>query len=240
MIAAGWVLVLASVAAAASQKDIAAGKHHLQKANAQAAAGKCDSAVHEYTIAYEKLHDPVVLFNRAECYRRLGQNDAAVSDYRAFLDAVPRAPNRAQIEERMAALQGLPPPLVTAPPPRPVAPPRRPLAPPPPVRAAPPPPVHAAAPPPPPPPPTSPVAAEAVPPPPPPAREPVEPAAAVVAAPVTEPPAPAREVKWDGHGPWWLWTALGVAVAGGAAGAYLASRSPGASAPATQLGNYKY
>src|SRR6185312_14359127 len=93
-----YLLAFGPSALAASSKDLSEGRRHLHKANALAADAKCDAAVREYTFAYQKLHDPVVLFNRAECYRRLGQNDAAVSDYRAFLDAVPRAPNRAEVE----------------------------------------------------------------------------------------------------------------------------------------------
>ena len=61
-----------------------------------------------------------MLFNRAECYRRIGEDEKAVADYRAFLEAVPAAPNRAQIEAKIATLTATP----TAPPdvkPSPVA-----------------------------------------------------------------------------------------------------------------------
>jgi hypothetical protein len=51
-------------------------------------------------VAYELLEDPVVLFNRGECYRRTGDADKAVADYRAFLDKVPQARNRADIEAK--------------------------------------------------------------------------------------------------------------------------------------------
>jgi len=211
------LLAFAPSALAASSKDLSEGRRHLHKANALAADAKCDAAVREYTFAYQKLHDPVVLFNRAECYRRLGQNDAAVSDYRAFLDAVPRAPNRAEVEARLAALEGVPPPVVTPPPARSVAP----------APAA-PPPTEAEA----------PFAAS-------PSSAPVPPSPAAVPAPeaplvsVTR-AAPEPAAESAGHGRLWLWAAIGAAVAGGAVGAYVALRPPGVSPPSTQLGNYKF
>jgi len=86
----------------------AAGRLHLKKANALAGQNKCHHALAEYTKAYAKLHDPVVLFNRAECYRRLGDDARAAADYRAFLKGVPDAPNREEIEGRIASLEGAP------------------------------------------------------------------------------------------------------------------------------------
>ena len=83
---------------------VAEGRYHLRKANGLAGDDRCQAAIHEYTLAFKKLRDPVVLFNRAECYRRIGEGEKAVADYRAFLEAVPAAPNRAQIEVKIAAL----------------------------------------------------------------------------------------------------------------------------------------
>ena len=102
--AAALTAILLLVAAGAAQAEspsahaIAEGRYHLRKANGLAGDDRCQAAIHEYTLAYKKLGDPVVLFNRAECYRRIGEDEKAVADYRAFLEAVPAAPNRAQIE----------------------------------------------------------------------------------------------------------------------------------------------
>lgn len=102
---------------------LAEGRSHLKKANALAGEGDCAAAIDDYTAAYEKLEDPVVLFNRGECYRRTGDADKAVADYRAFLAAVPHAPNRADINAKIAKLAPAPTePEPAAPPPR--APPR--------------------------------------------------------------------------------------------------------------------
>jgi len=213
------VLAVAPAASAASSHDLAEGRRHLHRANALAADAKCDAAVREYTFAYQKLHDPVVLFNRAECYRRLGQNDAAVSDYRAFLEAVPRAPNRADVEARLAALEGVPPPSLTPAPARPPAP-----------AAVSPAPAQALA------PAVSPPVTPALPPP-----DVSAPATPMVsAAPASSPASPEPAVESASHDRLWLWAAIGAAVAGGAVGAYAALRAPSASPPSTQLGNYKF
>ncbi len=181
-----------------SHKDLARGKRHLKKANALAGDANCRAAVAEYTVAYELLNDPVVLFNRAECYRRIGENEKAADDYHAFLEKVPAAPNRASIEKKLLALEAPEPgerekPAealpATKPPPAKVA-----EAPPPPAKAPPPPPPAKVAEAPPPPakaPPPSPPAkvAEAPPPPPPPKAPPPPPKVAEVAPPPPPPPA---------------------------------------------------
>ena len=108
-------LAAAGVAQARDSDPVAVGRYHLRKANQLAGEDHCHSAIHEYTLAYEKLRDPFVLFNRAECYRRIGQAEKAISDYRAFLEAVPAAPNRADIEAKVAALTPPTTPVASAP-----------------------------------------------------------------------------------------------------------------------------
>lgn len=106
----------------------AEGRAHLKRANALAGEGDCAAAIGEYTKAFELLDDPVVLFNRGECYRRTGDSENAVDDYREFLEKVPNAPNRADIEAKMVALEAPeptshePPAEAKTPPPPPKAP----------------------------------------------------------------------------------------------------------------------
>jgi tetratricopeptide (TPR) repeat protein len=229
-IALGFLLAFAAGGAAQARDSdpVAVGRYHLRKANQLAGEDHCHSAIHEYTLAYEKLQDPFVLFNRAECYRRLGQAEKAVSDYRAFLEAVPAAPNRADIEAKISALAALTEPKPPAAPPSEPAATAPPLPPPPPPAFTEPPhqPVVV----------LPPVEIQ------PPAREPPAPArpAAVLSQPV--PAASATETdSAGGHGGHlWLWIAIGAAVVGGAAGAYVALRSPSTTPPPTDLGNYKF
>ena len=222
-----------AVRAASSEHAIAEGRYHLRKANGLAGDDRCQAAIHEYTLAYKKLGDPVVLFNRAECYRRIGEDEKAVADYRAFLEAVPAAPNRAQIEAKIATLTA-PPEVKPAPVAGPV--PTRPngASVERPERSTAPPPVHPTV-------PASPYLSAERPPlieeAPLPAPAPSPPPVALVQS----APTPAAPPEGEGHhGTTWIWLAVGAAVAGGAVGAYFAFRTPATVPPSTELGNYKF
>jgi hypothetical protein len=235
----------------------AEGRAHLKRANALADKGDCQSAIDEYTKAYELLNEPALLFNRGECFRRIGDNDPAIDDYREFLEKVPDAPNRAAVEAKIAALEGPKaaarpsvaearpkspppaappavspapaPPRAIAPPPPAVSPPPRAVAPPPPAVSPPPaPPPPAVAPPP-------PVVAQPPPAAPPPAeqRRP-EP---VVAVQRTAPPA--ESAPGGGSRPW-VWVALTVLAVGAGAAGYLMFRPHDQVPPETTLGNYRF
>jgi len=232
------------------EKPGAEGKDHLKRANALAGDGDCEAAIEEYTKAYELLSDPVVLFNRAECYRRTGKGESAVEDYRAFLDKVPKAPNRAAIESKIAALEA-PEPAAAKPtarettkPPagetsKPVA---RETSKPPAGEAAKPAAREATKPPaestklsPAPPPPE--VAEETPPPaPPPPAPKPEEKA---------QPPVVVGAARGDdsastgGSRPW-VWIALSVLAVGAAVGGYVLLRPKEQPPPQSALGNYPF
>ena len=216
-LAAAVALSIAEPAPAHARDAVTEGRYHLRKANGLAGNDRCEAAIKEYSLAYEKLHDPVVLFNRAECYRRVGEDASAAADYRAFLDAVPGAPNRAEIEAKIASLDLSPPPAAA-----PAA-----------ARGAPAgasrsaPAVISGAP---------SLAAPA------PSGAPAAPLVApptategLVAAPSTEEPPGSRH-----HDGPWMWAALGVAVAGAAVGTYFVLRTPGATPPSTELGNYRF
>jgi tetratricopeptide (TPR) repeat protein len=208
-------IAIAGVGPAQARDSVAEGRSHLRKANALAGNDRCEAAIKEYSLAFEKLHDPVVLFNRAECYRRIGEDASAAADYRAFLEAVPTAPNRAEIEGKIAALDlgpasGEAPSATRAPPT---------------VRAA-----HSA--------PTPNAVTPNL------GAPGFVPEAAVITAPAgpESPVVPSStEAEAPGHhGRLWMWAALGAAVVGGAVGAYLVLRTPGATPPSTELGNYRF
>ena len=215
---------------------------HLEKANKLAGEGKCAAAVKEFTAAYNILQDPIVLFNRADCYRRLGQNAEAAADYRGFLKGFPAAPNRAEIESRIATLEkpaavrppaGAAKPPAGPPPQPPVA--RAPSGPAPPPKT--PPPVAKAPPPAPsPPPPVAVAPSETMPflPPPPSGGE----ATTLVEAPRSNPEPAHAEAS---HGSrWWLWTTLAVVAAGGGFAAYWFLRPKEQPLPMTTLGSYRF
>jgi tetratricopeptide (TPR) repeat protein len=198
------------------------GRHHLEKANALADDGKCAAAVKEFTAAYDKLHDPIVLFNRAECYRRLGQNADAVADYRGFLAGFPAAPNRAEIEARIATLEkpAAPPPARTT---------RAPATPS--VARAPAPPS-----------PVAPAPVAATPPAPMPFLPP-PPTEGGDAKTLVEAPRPPTDdtSHAESHGShWWIWATLAVVAVGGGVAGYLYFRPKDQAIPTTSLGNYRF
>ncbi len=83
----------------------AVGRKHAAKANHLAGQNRCKAAVLEFTKAYRLLKDPVLLFNRAECYRTIGKDTQAIEDYVHFLAEMPQAPNRSTVESRIASLR---------------------------------------------------------------------------------------------------------------------------------------
>jgi tetratricopeptide (TPR) repeat protein len=101
---------LAPVTGRAAPAAEQAGRQHARRANDLAAEGRCKQAVPLFTKAYEALQDPALLFNRGECYRRLGEPQKALVDYHQFLSAMPKAPNRVAVEQRIRELDGVPPP----------------------------------------------------------------------------------------------------------------------------------
>jgi hypothetical protein len=223
----------AAQAASPSEHAISEGRYHLRKANALAGDDRCQAAIHEYTLAFKKLGDPVVLFNRAECYRRIGEDEKAVADYRTFLEAVPAAPNRAEIEAKIGTLTTAltatsvnPSPVAGAASVHPTSRgPERPTAPPPVRPSATASPYLSAE--------RPPLIEDA------PAPAPAAPPPAVTL--VQAPPVASASSEGEGHhGKTWIWVAVGAAVAGGAVGAYFALRTPATVPPSTELGNYKF
>lgn len=79
----------------------------------------------EFQAARDLVDAPQFLFNLAQCARNLGEHEDAVKLYEEFLLRMPEAPNRAKVEEYVAAERALlpveppPPPKVEAPPPPP-------------------------------------------------------------------------------------------------------------------------
>jgi iron complex outermembrane receptor protein len=61
-----------------------------------------DSAIAEFEAAYRLRPDPVFLYNLAQANRLGDHPEQAIHFYRAFLRANPHAPNRHEVEQRIA------------------------------------------------------------------------------------------------------------------------------------------
>jgi hypothetical protein len=246
-----WVL---GVPLAQAISPEAEARKHARKANHLADINKCKLAIPEYNKALRLLREPTLLFNRAECHRRTGDAAKAVADYRKFLDQMPGAPNRAQVEAQIAALDRSAAPAgkssaaravasAKAPPPVASTPSTPPPSLPPPPRPAPSlalgerptnddrPSVaerRAAEPDDPQPMPHAPALAE---------REAAP--MALVDTPARQQPAPDAETE-QRSSLWWAWVLGAVVIAGGAAGTYFALQQGKTDIPSSALGNYKF
>lgn len=159
--------------------------------------GQFDKAIDAWQRGYKEKPDPGFLYNIAQAYRLGGDPHKAIFFYRGFLRNSPKAPNRVEIEQKIAALQkqiadqelakATPTPATAPAPPAPSSTAAPPVSAPPPVASAPPPPV---------PPPARPPPAAAPPPLPPAGADPTSPAAELSAMPpsppVAEAPVPGR------------------------------------------------
>jgi tetratricopeptide (TPR) repeat protein len=201
--------------AAASSKEKTEAKAHYDQGNVHYNLDEWPQAIEEFKAAYRVFPDATFLYNIAQCYRKLGNAPDALSFYKKYLRERPDAPNRAEVEKRIDELEAskaaqpasavAPPPVAPAPLPTvpPVTP--EPVAQPAPAAPAPPTPPEPSA---------SPVGSAA----PPPAAA-NAPAGVDVSttAPAAEPAASDSIFK-----KWWFWTAVGVVVAAGGVGTFLA------------------
>jgi tetratricopeptide (TPR) repeat protein len=224
------LLVLASHAVVqAADSHAAKAREHYQRGEAYYNLEKYKEALAEYEEGYLLKPDPSFLYNIAQCHRLMGNDTTALRFYKRFLGEGPKGGNRNAAEEHVRELEGqakTAPAVVVAPPLAPRAQPAAAASPP---RAQPAPP-----------PASPPVASNSPPPPalagssaPPPAPADAPPAVVLVQAP---PPAGAAENQPPKHhSRWWLWTLIGVAVAGTAAIIFVES-SKGGSDPTCPAG----
>jgi len=98
-------LAILTLFGTARADDVGAAREHYQKGTRAYDLGHYDEAVKEYEAAYRAKDDPALLFNIAQAYRLSGDNAAAVRAYKSFLRRVPEAPNRGEVEKRIADLQ---------------------------------------------------------------------------------------------------------------------------------------
>jgi tetratricopeptide (TPR) repeat protein len=68
--------------------------------------GHFDQAIRAFERAHELDPAPILLFNIAQSYRKKGDPQQALLHYRRYLQADPRAPDRAKVVSRIEELEG--------------------------------------------------------------------------------------------------------------------------------------
>ncbi|HEX2735997.1 MAG TPA: PEGA domain-containing protein [Polyangiaceae bacterium] len=82
-------------------------------------AGKAGDAVKEFESGYAEYPYSAFLFNAGVCYEKLGKGPEALAKYRQYLQVDPNAPDKQDVERRIARLEAEGAPVAGAPPPPP-------------------------------------------------------------------------------------------------------------------------
>jgi tetratricopeptide (TPR) repeat protein len=103
--------------------DTKTAREHYKRGVAHYDLNEYAPALEEFKAAYRAVQDPSLLFNIAQCHRRLGQKGDALYFYRSYLRRSPEAPNRAEaerhiqeLERELASVPSAPPPVAASPP----------------------------------------------------------------------------------------------------------------------------
>jgi tetratricopeptide (TPR) repeat protein len=93
-------------APAPREGSVAEARRHYKQGTTYYNLNHFKEALAEYEAAYLAAAAPEFLFNIAQCHRKLGNRQEALAFYRSYLRNAPRAPNRAEVERRIAELEG--------------------------------------------------------------------------------------------------------------------------------------
>jgi tetratricopeptide (TPR) repeat protein len=95
----------ADATAAPSPEDTEAARLAFERGVAAYESGSFEEALVSFQRAYELLHDPQILFNVATVADRLRRDQLALEAYEGYLAGMPAAPDRANVEARIAAIR---------------------------------------------------------------------------------------------------------------------------------------
>src|SRR5262245_48238214 len=104
---AAVLLVLLGVASQslARADDRREAMEHATKGRRAFDLGAYDEAISEFATAYRLKDDPALLYNLAQAHRLAGHTSDALRFYRVYLTRFPDAPNRSDVEAKIASLQ---------------------------------------------------------------------------------------------------------------------------------------
>jgi tetratricopeptide (TPR) repeat protein len=84
--------------------DAQAAKAHYEAGVRHFDLSEYEPALADFKEAYRNKPDPALLYNIAQCHRRLGHTDEAIAFYRSYLRRAPGAKNREEVERRISEL----------------------------------------------------------------------------------------------------------------------------------------
>jgi tetratricopeptide (TPR) repeat protein len=99
------LLLLFGRVALADDPAVREAKRHFDRGEKLYALTKFSEALDEYQKAFDAKPIPAFLFNIGQCYRNLGDYDAAIFSYRKYLKLAPDAANREQVEQLIGDLE---------------------------------------------------------------------------------------------------------------------------------------
>src|SRR5262252_2447538 len=119
------VALIAICAAPARAQDAEKARQLFQQGSKYYDLGQFDKAIEAWQAGYDQKPDPGFLYNIAQAYRQKQDATKAIFFYKGYLRNSPKAHNRAEVEQKIAALQkqldagstGTPPPNNTTTPP---------------------------------------------------------------------------------------------------------------------------
>lgn len=90
-----------------ASEDAAQAKEHYKRGTKLYDLGKYDEAIQEFEAAFEIKDEPVLLYNIAQAYRLANKYPEALRFYRTYLRRSPRAPNKSEVEAKIADMENL-------------------------------------------------------------------------------------------------------------------------------------
>jgi tetratricopeptide (TPR) repeat protein len=87
--------------------ESAAAREHYKRGTTLYDLGKYTEAIQEFQQAYEIKDDPVLLYNIAQSFRLSNQYQEALRFYKTYLRRAPKAPNRDEVETKIADMENL-------------------------------------------------------------------------------------------------------------------------------------
>ncbi len=94
-------------ATAFAEDDAPAAKMHYEAGVRHFDLSEYEPALTEFKEAYRNKPDPVFLYNIAQCHRKLGHADEAITFYQSYLRRAPDAKNREEVEKRISELEAI-------------------------------------------------------------------------------------------------------------------------------------